>query len=505
MGTVTMIEESQLELPNVDAEPGVSNAQLARLPRSRRVFVNRSLRMDHIDWVGFDMDYTLAIYRQEQIDALSIAATVKKLVERGYPPYLAEARYETGFAMRGLFIDKKYGNVLKMDRYKYVGRAWHGMRELSRDERHALYHTRRCKVAAPRFHWIDTLYALPEAALYAGAIDVLERYGANFDPVSLFDDIRESIDEAHRDGAIVDVIATNLERFVERDDSLGPTLHKLRSAGKKLFLLTNSRWAYTDNMMQWLLHGALPEYPSWRNYFDAVVCASAKPVFFTEKRPLMERLVEVPGEPTRVAYTVEKDRVYEGGNLRDFERMIDAQGDRVLYIGDHIFGDILRSKKDSSWRTVMIIQEMDHELDAIDRTRDAMAQLDAFARRWSRLEDELRFYQSRLRGLARGAASKAPLSALDGEEIGVLRKTIDTLKASRKSLNDQWRALERQTDAVFHPCWGSLFKQAVELSSFGDQVEEYACLYTSRVSNLMAYSPSQYFRSPRDLMPHELQ
>ncbi|MEZ4406302.1 MAG: HAD-IG family 5'-nucleotidase [Polyangiales bacterium] len=499
-----MIEEPQLILPNVDAEPGALGPQLAKLPRARRVFVNRSLRMDHVEWVGFDMDYTLAIYRQDEIEALSIAATVKKLVDRGYPPYLAEARYETRFPMRGLFIDKRHGNVLKMDRYKYVGRAWHGMRELPREERHALYHARKLRVAAPRFHWIDTLYALPEAALYAGAVEVLERYGANVDYAWLFNDIRECIDEAHRDGSIVDVIARELDRFVERDDELGPTLHKLRSAGKKLFLLTNSRWSYTDNMMRWLLRGALPEYPTWRQYFDAVVCAAAKPVFFTEKRPLMERLVDLPGEPTRPAYSVERGRVYEGGNLKDFERMIDAQGDRVLYVGDHIFGDILRSKKDSSWRTVMIIQEMDHELEAMERNRDAVAQLDSMARRWTRLEDELRYYQSRHRALARANGRRAEGEGEASDELTEVRRAIDALKGAMRALDQRWRELERQTDDAFHPWWGSLFKQGAELSSFGDQVEEYACLYTSRVSNLLAYSPAQYFRSPRDLMPHEM-
>lgn len=29
-----------------------------------RVYCNRSLRLDQIDWVGFDMDYTLAVYDQ---------------------------------------------------------------------------------------------------------------------------------------------------------------------------------------------------------------------------------------------------------------------------------------------------------------------------------------------------------------------------------------------------------------------------------------------------------
>ena len=34
-------------------------------------------------------------------------------------------------------------------------------------------------------------------------------------------------------------------------------------------------------------------------------------------------------------------------------------------------------------------------------------------------------------------------------------------------------------------------------------MEDYACLYTSRVSNLGFYSPMERFRSPRATMPHE--
>jgi hypothetical protein len=48
-------------------------------------------------------------------------------------------------------------------------------------------------------------------------------------------------------------------------------------------------------------------------------------------------------------------------------------------------------------------------------------------------------------------------------------------------------------------------KEENEESSFGSQVEDYACLYTSRVSNFLLYSPQQYFRSPRDEMAHELE
>ena len=61
-----------------------------------------------------------------------------------------EARFDTNFPIRGLAIDKRFGHVVKMDRYKFVGRAWHGLQELPREQRYALYHAKKLKVAPPR-------------------------------------------------------------------------------------------------------------------------------------------------------------------------------------------------------------------------------------------------------------------------------------------------------------------------------------------------------------------
>ena len=46
---------------------------------SHRVYCNRSLRLDQIEWVGFDMDYTLAIYDQREMDRLSFARVASML------------------------------------------------------------------------------------------------------------------------------------------------------------------------------------------------------------------------------------------------------------------------------------------------------------------------------------------------------------------------------------------------------------------------------------------
>ncbi len=45
-------------------------------------------------------------------------------------------------------------------------------------------------------------------------------------------------------------------------------------------------------------------------------------------------------------------------------------GDRVLYVGDHIYGDILRSKKSSLWRTCMVVQELERELAWLERNQE---------------------------------------------------------------------------------------------------------------------------------------
>ena len=133
-------------------------------------------------------------------------------------------------------------------------RGFHGLRELAKDELRELYHSKKIRPATPRYHWIDTLYALSEAALYAALVEAMEQRGMALDYAQAFTDIRESIDEAHRDGTIVETLAAHFPRFVNKDRELASTLHKLRSSGKKLFLLTNSRWAYTDRMMNCLLY-----------------------------------------------------------------------------------------------------------------------------------------------------------------------------------------------------------------------------------------------------------
>ena len=46
----------------------------------------------------------------------------------------------------------------------------------------------------------------------------------------------------------------------------------------------------------------------------------------------------------------------------------------------------------------------------------------------------------------------------------------------------------------FHKIWGQLMKTGYQNSRFAHQVERFACLYTSHVSNLSFYSPNKSYR-----------
>lgn len=55
-------------------------------------------------------------------------------------------------------------------------------------------------------------------------------------------------------------------------------------------------------------------------------------------------------------------QVYSGGSCEVFSNMISSTGNDILYVGDHIFGDILKSKKERGWKTFLVVPEVASDL-----------------------------------------------------------------------------------------------------------------------------------------------
>jgi hypothetical protein len=148
----------------------------------------------------------------------------------------------------------------------------------------------------------------------------------------------------------------------------------------------------------------------------------------------------------------------------------------------------------------MILQELEHEIRAHDRLAHAMRRVDELDRQLRGLDGQIADRRALLRALRRGAhAGSAEVAAAKL----ALRQALDGLRSERQARRAEHAELEATLDAAFNPTWGPLLREGPEISQFGEQVEAYACLYTSRVSNFRFYSPRHLFRGPRARMPHE--
>ncbi|KAG8238298.1 hypothetical protein J437_LFUL018315, partial [Ladona fulva] len=158
------------------------------------------------------------------------------------------------------------------------------------------------------------------------------------------------------------------------------------------------------------------------------------------------------------------------GSCDVFTDLIKAKGKDVLYIGDHIFGDILKSKKIRGWRTFLIVPELVQELHV-----------------WT---DKCHLF--------------AELQNLD-VMLGEMYKNLDSStleKPDISKLRNSIRDVTHKMDLAYG-MMGSLFRSGSRQTFFSSQVVRYADIYAATFLNLIYYPFSYMFRAPSMLMPHE--
>jgi len=466
------------------------------LPHARKVFALRNIHFWSVKAIGFDMDYTLSHYRSPEIDVLAFKKASGLLVrEQGYPAWLLDQAYDPTFAIRGLVLDGNRGNLLKLSSERLPVRACHGTRTLDRESLDAAYGPRRIVSSNPGFRSIDTLFEIPESYLYALLVDALDQgIVQGKDYLQLFRDVRWAIDTAHRNGEMKAEILAHRDFFILKDPELPGALDRWKRAGKKLFVVSNSEWSFTNGVLSHMLDGQDPARPGWEDYFDVVVTSSRKPVFFEEPQPA----VPTEGHP----------KAFTGGNAAWLEQQLGAFGEEVMYVGDHIYGDILRSKKNVSWRTLLLIPELGAALQRLEeRAEDLQDYMRSEtlrrrdAQRSSFLLDKLTRNREHRHVLAARLSPEA-LHALD-HEAAQLKEELETTRARSQAQEEFVTNLDRRLEAAFNPRWGSIFRDGYQQTRFADQIQQYACAYTGRISNLYFLDPTAALYAPVPTLPHE--
>ena len=475
-----------VRLPGGDQAPLIELAPPDR--PDRRVYVNASLRFDSILAVGFDLDYTLAVYDPRDLQRLAFELAAPRLCDRGYPPLVGSFQYRPVEGIRGLVADIELGNVLKVDQYDYVSIAWHGIREMSDEERRRSYANRRIDLDTGRFESVDAFFSLANLELFQQLVALAESFPAEFAGRStseLWRDVAAVIDEVHQDGTLKAEVLRAPANFLLRDPDLPAALRVLRDEGKRLFLLTNSEYEYTDGILSFLLDGHFADTPGWVDYFDEVVVQARKPAFFDG------------GGDGHEVVTRERARrggltVRSGGGYRDLQERLGCVGDQILFAGDHLYGDVIRSKRGVFWRTLMILPELDSELTGLERNRRQRHRFLALLEEIEESDERCARLRNELAGARRGAP----------DEEADVRERYERAVLWSWELQEELQQLERAIDRGFHPRWGALLNVGAEVSRFGREVQAYADLYSSRVSNLARYPAGKFFQSPWDSFPH---
>lgn len=454
-----------------------------------KVFVNRTLNMKRIRYFGFDMDHTLVRYNSANFEALAHKVMVEKLVkEHGYPQSILNLPFSYDRAIRGLVIDKEKGNVLKLSRYSAIRVSYHGVKAIDYREQTRLYKSVYIDLRDPNYLSIDTAFSIAFAGLFMQLVDLKDGGEAATLPdyVRIAEDLNHALDRAHRDGSLKNEVRRNLDRYIVKDEALVAGLERFKKHGKKLFLVTNSDFKYTQLLLDHTITPFVKEHKSWQDLFDYTITSAAKPRFFTDNQRFL-KIDPKTGSMTNMEEKLEPG-IYQGGSANVFTGDIDADPDEILYIGDHIYGDILRLKKDCAWRTALVVEELEEELEKENRVKPISDKINGLMDQKLPLEIQLDDLISKQIEQNSHAHDEA------------IRKLIHEISELDKAISP----LIKQQQQVFNPYWGEVMRAGIEESYFAYQVDRFACVYMAKLSDLTSVSPRAYFRSWRRPLAHDL-
>uniref|UniRef100_A0A0E0JGE6 5'-nucleotidase n=1 Tax=Oryza punctata TaxID=4537 RepID=A0A0E0JGE6_ORYPU len=341
------------------------------------MFGNWTLNLRSISVIGYDMDYTLIHYNVMAWEGRAYDYGMANLKGMGFP--VDDLEFDPDLVIRGLIMDKDKGNLVKADRFGYIKRAMHGTQMLSTSAVSEIYGRELVDLRKEsRWEFLNTLFSVSEAVMFMQMVDKLDQglVPAELGPLDykgLYNAVSRALFRAHVEGQLKSEIMAEPERFVEPDPELPLALLDQKEAGKRLLLITNSDYHYTNKMMNHAFNRFLPNDMAWRDLFEMVIVSARKPEFFQISHPLYE--VVTNDGLMRPCFKANSGGLYSGGSAQMVEKSLDIHGDEILYVGDHIYTDVSQSKVHLRWRTALICRELEDEFDALIRSHVQKEQL----------------------------------------------------------------------------------------------------------------------------------
>ncbi|KAL6008848.1 hypothetical protein ACLOJK_022074 [Asimina triloba] len=448
LGIVVKFQHTFLEhLIDLNVKNNLLRAPFMAIHSPRGIFCTRTLNLRSISAIGYDMDYTLIQYNV--------------------------------MVIRGLVMDKEKGNLVKADRFGYVKRAMHGTKMLSTRAVSEMYGRELVDLRKEsRWEFLNTFFSVSEAVMFMQLLLNLrlvtsffpfysgswltdwtkEKYLQSLD--HLITAVAKALFRAHVEGQLKNEIMAEPDRFVVPD----------------------------------------PELPLALLDQKEVIVSARKPEFFQMSHPMYE---VVTGEGLmRPCFKGRSGGLYSGGSAQMVENSLNVHGDEILYVGDHIYTDVSQSKVHLRWRTALICRELEEEFDALIRSQAHRAALIELVQQKETVGDlfnQLRLaLQRRTKG--RPAQTLAATNMDDPELTESMRKLLIVMERLDRKIAPMLEA----DGEHFNKRWGYLSRAGLwDKSHLTRQIEKYADIYTSRVSNFLHYTPFMYFRSQEQVTDYE--
>jgi HAD superfamily 5'-nucleotidase-like hydrolase len=338
-----------------------------------------------------------------------------------------------------------------------------------------------------RFAIVDTTFSIAYCILFMQIIDLKDKFPElNFpDYKTIEQNLLEALDTSHRDGSLKGEVKKNVKKYIVQDSQIIEALERFRVHGKKLWVITNSDYEYTKLLLDYSINPFLKNHKTWQDLFNIVVTAANKPKFFTDKMPLLK--VDPKTGLMKNHHGLIEDGIYQGGSAQALQKSAGLSGEQILYLGDHIYGDVLSIKKTCNWRTALVIEELIKECEAIKDSEPISLEINNLMKQ--KIDFEQKLDDLFDKDIERG---KKP----DKEKV---QEHFHKIEKVDKKIGK----LIRQHTQNFNPYWGETMRAGVEPSRLAGQIEKYACIYMAKISDFVDYSPRTYFRPKKKTLPHE--
>lgn len=352
--------------------------------RQARSDSEKMFSLANYDAIGFDLDNTIVRYNVKNMIFHEYQVLAEFLIERGYSREFLGKPIEEGadFMQKGLVLDFKRGNFLRICPDGTIQKASHGTKFMTKEQITAIYgEAKRWEVTDEYCKdmlvaWNGSLadlirtcldfFDMPAALAFARIVDSIDlaNGGEPLEAYQVWPDILDGLVAMYTrerfatgESRYFQGLKSDIAKFVHKcDPSVLAWLKELRKR-KKTFLVTGSHIDYASLTAGYAI-GA-----NWRDYFDIIICFAKKPGFFTASRPFMQ--LDGIKETNPIDWSeLKTGEVYTQGNFRDLVKCMGklAQKEdgelKLVYVGDNLIQDVFTPNKHIGIDTIAVVEEM---------------------------------------------------------------------------------------------------------------------------------------------------